>query len=1226
MPRKDIDPGTITTGPGKAAPAESDFYLGMVAPGQGYLEGDDSIPDVGGGGTAALKAHIEDPVGAHPASAISVDDAPDLLGTRNVEQSLDALMAGLTVRPLEMGILPRVSSVPLTSSLPGWGVLSLIDSNLVEQGNITVPTTMFGAAENSPEYIYPYYFQPPSPAVDFYSLPIVQIGSENSAYVAGDDQEGSDPHEYQRYGDIWNEPTVLGAGNGYGRAGAFSDGTDVVRTTCMYPRAPGFFVPGCVSGMVYPADRGVLALIWWPYDGDVAAFLAQDLLTRCAAAILLGQGIRGGDCIHWDDSVGAPVMCDGEPGGIFEPGVDEQGAYDPFAYPGRAGGQYNLAEIYSGVSSIDGQPLPDPWDDFDGDGVQGANRKVDSEIPGPAQVRLGTDPAAGVPNVSPYGIPILGAGPAAYENPALLPLVDGFPSLGLSFVPDGVLVPDSNFFSYRLPVLGSYDHDFGLRYTPRGIDPMESKETLRYFVPEEPFLDLDDWVEEYTPGVDRLLAGGAYMPLFGGDEQESGGSDMYWSLFGNDCWLWQVARYRHSFYVPDSKTVGPKGTYWMMHFKTEGDFEKFVRDGTMPWDVAAGYELYGASTAADSIENYGNIVNEDPATELSPRGAAPDYGYGSFSYYNNKTVIFVGDKDNHDDIAVTNAEWGYNVGGDNIMWISGVSYYTPRRWSTGAYAFTLTRADAHVAAATHPWTDGYRVDDNPLTGGANPAQLSSPCPAFLYLGPFSYDTDTGEPDGTPTYTLPASFTDSRGARWQRVEFPFNYLGSNGGGDFSETNAPQSTDDLDISMNGTLVLDGDDANPSFSQGAAPRFFVRRPLVHDDWTEAVQPAYSTPDGSGEELAEEHGYILLFHSTVCSSIGVGTYGNIPLAATPNQCPVWLVTPDKDFNERFLDEIYRYDGAWPGIQVSEGQFQLIGPGMQGWSAGPIPVPVRAGYTAVGNWPDASWTQGNKHSPGSLNILDELQVAGLPPRNPPMNDWVTVPFPSVGICQYPVTTYGGGTYQPPTSQPDYSSCNGDRIYVRAFDVAHSNGSQPVETAVGSNILYLRLSGVELDDLRFTAPGPGGPNGIAVMIKVPGQTTWMDVGRRNGDGPNKQDPILDGAGCQVVGPYTWWWHDIETGTATCQIKVDVGPVATLAKGQGDEVPVLVKVLMHDPSGVSAPGTPLNYDFDHEADESGSATFTGSTGPAISSQRVRGVCGIRILDPSEVLDTTGNPLP
>jgi len=305
----------------------------------------------------------------------------------------------------------------------------------------------------------------------------------------------------------------------------------------------------------------------------------------------------------------------------------------------------------------------------------------------------------------------------------------------------------------------------------------------------------------------------------------------------------------------------------------------------------------------------------------------------------------------------------------------------------------------------------------------------------------------------------------------------------------------------------------------------------------------------------------------------------------------------------------------------------------MQGWSGGPIPVPVQAGATMTGSWLDASWVQNFLHETSTGNLATiltgELQVAGLPERNPPMNDWVTVPYPSAGICMYPKIDYLNGGYEPSigtypmVAQPDYSACTGDRVYVRAFDVARTRSTG--ENVVGDNILYLKLSGVELDDLRFSPPGPGGSNGVAVMVKVPGQTTWMDVGRRNGEGPNKQDPILDGAGCQVVGPYTFWWHDTLEGTATCQIKVDIGPLATLAKGQGDEVPVLVKVLMKDPSSVPAPGTPYNYDFDHEADESGSATFNGSTGPSTSSRLVRGICGIKVLAPSEVTDSYGNPL-
>ena len=954
----------------------------------------------------------------------------------------------------------------------------------------------------------------------------------------------------------------------------------------------------------------------------MAAFLAQDLLDRVVAALLLGQGITGGDCIRWDPSVGAPTVCDGDPGGIFAVGTDENGNYNPMAYPGQATGQYNLNEIHTGISTIAPEQLPPPWNDFDGDGTVGAPREPNSELPAPGQVRLGTVAAAvsGEAPVLPYGIPILGATHDAYEDYLIhAGTVDSHYAIGKTFI------ETSNFFSYRLPVLSSYWPRSGLRHTPKGVDPLSTKETARYFFPETPYDNTQsDLVYELadSPGDWRLHTAGAYtwgrslfedetdFPYTDGEEEPSD-QDL---PFSQDGWFWQIARYRHSFYVEDGDTVGAKGTFWFFHFKTEEDFEKFARDGIMPWDATDGYELYGAHPNGEAIEDYANLVNEDPGTGVNPH-EAPEYGYRGLGYFLNKSSVYLADSDDQDDIAFANHVWQWTDGGVTMMRSSGVAHFNPMDIAAGVPLFTISTLNAQVngGGAADPWTAVYRVDDNPLTGAAlPPARVSSPNPAFLYVGHFSYDEDAG----APTMTVPPAFAVPRNVRKQRIEFPYDYLGA-----FNEANGPDFADNLtmQLGLGETIRPDGDTNYPAFSMNARPRAFVRRPLAHEDWEDAVQPSYVAGTGAGQACVAVDTREVLFHSTVFTvgaGAGNGPYGNFITGAPNSPAYASLGTALKDTEERFLDEVYRIHQGFGGMAAGVGGDQLRGPGMQGWVAGFISTPIRVGHTIDATWIPASWVQTGTHDDNNClnNNPFELQVGGLPDRNPPLSDWVKYAMPSSGILQYPKVDYTAG-YAPDlasegVTQPDYSACAGTRSFTRALDVAFEN-SGTAEAVEGTVFVTLRIDGIRLEDFAYTAPGPGHTaNGIAVLVKVPGLTTWMDLGRPDGGGPGKQDPVLDGAGCKVSGQYTYDYIDRETGVAYCQVVANVGPVAALQKNSDDTVPVLVRVVMRD-----APALSSNYDFNHEYN-SDTSTWTGTTGPGISSRFVRGIVGLRLIRESQ----------
>jgi hypothetical protein len=1165
MPRR-VNPGSINTGPGKTVPGDSDNLVlygdgmsgagpnigepGHIPPGGSAEAGWPSpfIEGGGGSGLEMLKIHLEDPKNAHPAIAISIDGYPPLVLSKNVEGALDELMANIPPEPPKIG---QYKPYLTLSGIPDWG------NRRLDDGPLAVHTDI-GSSETGAN-VYPYYWTAPTPTQDAVFTTL-----------------GNDPIT----DTLWNGPQVIPviAGLPTGVAGAFTNSSsEVVRSRVFGVADDDGETITNLSGAIYPADRGVLALLNWPAGATTSAqFLAQDLLDRCWGALLLGQGIMGGQqCIKTVDD--AVELCDGDPGGIFAQGTTDS-HYDPFAYPGRATGQYDLLELHTGVSGIDGTALPAPWD-------SGIPRVLNSETPGAGQVRLGTDPLASPTLIEPYGIPILGAAADAYSpEPEDTILDDSYTYVGHMALTDG------NFLRYRLPYLKDYTATTGLKFTPKGTDIYTTREAARYFEVASPYDAASSDIQS-VGGTDELLQAGNYPN------------------FDEDYWVWQLARMRQLIWRGPDPAGTELGTLWYVHFKTEKDFESCVRDGVMPWDATNGYEVYGMQIAGIP-PLVSNLVNTDTGV-LATDFPAPDYGYGAASYHTLRTEGFIADYETLP--TSTTATWTYTLpgaGSPGLVYISGVCYFTPLT-TAGVQSFQISDLDAVFSDA---WTDGYRTDDNPLTDDAVPVAptvLSGANPAFMTLSPFTY----GAESGVPTFDIPAALTDARGLRLQRVEFPYTLLGSNGGGDFAADNGPEAADDLEVHLVGTIDPTGDKSSVGFSADAAPRFFIRRPWIVDP----IQPVSGTSLGTKLLLAGSPTHKVLFHSGYFDE-SEGSYGNyVDGSDRAFDC---LLTEIKDSYEPFLDEVYRVVSGWNN-DVGTAEEPLVGPGMQGWVGDPIPVPVRMGkLTPYDGTIEDTWkTSSFLHEALHMDDLpaDELQVAGLPERNPPATNWVTAPFPSAGLLGYPQADYSD-SYRPRDAetgyvQPDYSAETGTKTFVRCFDAAFSHSDTFRADVAGQPFFILRLEGLTLADFQYEAPGPGKFNdaniGIAISVKIPGLTTWMDLGRADGDGPSKQDNGLDGAGCQVTGPYTYTGVDSTTGMVFSQVQVHVGPDVALAQGasfddEGTtryEVPVLVKVTMNE--------TAADYNLTKPA--TGVGTFGAASVSALAHE-VRGLTTIQVIAP------------
>ena len=1068
MPRKS-DPGAIRVGAGQRTVEEEAVDLtGVVGtPAIGSVPPTSALPT---GVGPSLGTHLTTPRNAHSASAISIDGLPPLYVSGNVEGALDELSALIPPRPSTLGNYRTYLPI---SGIPDWGILKLFDAPLT----VNEPLAFVSTA-NPPSEIYPYYWHPPHPAQD--NPPFEPVGTP---FI---DEGGNDPSTDLTFNIA--SGGYVGGGPGRVHAGGFTrdvGGPNPVTQTMRILDFGGANRDCVISGAIYPADRGVIALLHWPSDGDIADFLAQPLEERVLAAILLGQGTNGQ----------SNTRCDGAPGGIFGVGSNPNG-FDPFEYPGLATGQFDLRELHEGLYGADvgvpltGTPLPAPWDDLDGDTITGA--------PAAGQVRLGTDPNAGI-----------------------TPITDGIPILGASTSARGGVGNDDNFFRYRLPYLQNYTTGTGLVYTPEAQRP-------RYY--KKPTVSLN-------AGTD-LTQGGDFPNLT------------------KDYWFFQLGRFRHQFSLVNAG-ASPReaGAYILAHFKTEKAFEDLVRDGTVP----ASADLWSA-----------NMVDwtdpEDPTNLASGTGitdvATP---------YHILRAAVIEDTEGAASPTISVATFDYSNTVDEVVWVSGVRYFLPLD-SLGSPSFFINTI---TVTSTDFWENTYR------TYADQSVALNTPNPMFLSLSPFSYTTEN-----LGYITTPIGIE----AR-QRIEFQFDDLGA-----YTLANGPLPADTATISAGGNIELGGDNTNPAFSADARVRVFMRRPLLHQ--TAAGYPISALVPPLDSNL-------ILFHSTDYISGGSPKYGNFVDGL--NDALPSLEFADKDVNERFLDEVYRYHSVWPGVAAGidlATQENLEGPGLP-HGLGVIEVPVRAGTTAVAGFDDSSWVQ-LLHHEGSLGdplLLTESQVSGMPDRNPPLSDGATSPFPSAGVVKYPEKDYSTG-YRPSlfdgdltlTAQPDYSALIGLRSYVRAFDVAFSNSGSPV-VAEGSAFFKIKILGMKLEDFEYDPPGPG--KEVSIQVKVPGFTTWMDLGRNDGAGPSKQDAVSDGAGCRVLGPNTFDGVDAPSGLHYAQVYVHVGPAITLFKSANGEVPVLVKVSHKD--SVDARKYDMEYDFLNLGDD-----------PDASAANVRGVVGIEII--------------
>lgn len=701
MPRK-IDPkNKLKTGTGLAG---NDSVEANAFP--------DTDPNMAVG--VGLEAHINDPVNAHPASAIGYENDPVYFGD-NVDDVLDELGGLVPPRPPTVGNWKTyLDFVGITD----WGVLKLNDDDLDAS---FFDLSSFGAS------VYPYYHNPPKRWGD---LP---PNETNGADLVSDAIFNVDDGVY------------TGGGDGSTFAGGYERNTSVIETHNIYKDGTDHVV---VSGSLFPADRGTLAIFYVPPEGTLADI-------ECIAALNCGQGID---------------ECDGETGGIWNYGVDD----DPYQFPSAASGQYDLQELHTGYVR---------------DTVTTITSIEPSTTAGIANIYFTTAPSVVVgigdkiyiqgsdstPSVDGEW-EVVGMGLGLYQIVETITANGSTGTLGQPLSPSDFdpsnaddtsgqvreeytilggtsssVAPnkgvdsrdDNNFFRYRLPYLENYNE---LIWTP-------VTQTSRYF--KKPPVSLN-------PSVDLDLAGN-------------------YTAFNKDYWTFQVARYRHRFAIP-STASNERGSFFIIHFKKEEYFEKLLLEVIAPTED----QLYSATLMDwNDFEASDNIYVKEGSVKPSP------------SYNILKSRLFSEPEGESAVIVPQNYDLQRTVG--NTMFVSGIQYFSGGGLGLANVTFSINDL----------FLNTWRTGDREVSEG-----MEMPNPVHLYTKQFSNGY--------------VGLIDDHGInKNNRLEIPYSLLGA-----YDLANSPSPADVAVYTSPATIEFIAQGNSPQFSSQATPIVFVRQPIKHKD----------------------------------------------------------------------------------------------------------------------------------------------------------------------------------------------------------------------------------------------------------------------------------------------------------------------------------------------------------------------------------------------------------
>jgi hypothetical protein len=748
---------------------------------------------------------------AYTASQISTDPSISYLGDE-VQSHLNDL-EGLLSRPPFLGEGSKSFSLgALSASIsgyPDWGVLKQADNSVFTRQETL---TFDGVSVDSDTFTLS-----PSDTFFYQKVNPIPFGSEGA-------EPPTDP--------IFNIEHIDLVGGGQGAsflAGRLGDSeTSSPNTARLFPfvrvtyseisqASDGF----TLSGFLFPADRGTLALVHWNSDINnllTPASSVETIRSRVVAAINLNGGINPNDISIFDSSLSTEL------------------------FPSVLTGQYDLYELQTAKYRAD---LSNGGDNI-------AGKIADHSL---GSVRLLRDE-----NAAFFGEDTDTTDTLRGHLPVL------FGAYEWDTDTSDWVETEANFLAYRLPMLESYAASS--LFTP-------NSERERFFNVVQP-------ASTTTP----FTTAGGYVTL------------------GENQYTFQVARFRHvvKYAEVEGVSLNEKGSFALLHFKSETAFEKFVRDGIAP----SSEELWGVNlfNYADGADEENTLRDGD---EFSTTGTPIiSEATEADSHSIVRSYVYVSDRDVDSKLSSTGyydatfeqaqESTGFKFLRENGYYttISGVHYLLPRFHSGNNQNIEITAT----------FTDGGGA-----TPFASPFYTSTTGELYQqkYRAPFnSVALNVSALTGSSNIEAETEIGDiTERVSTQCVNVPLEYLAT--GIDESST--------LDIISVQMRPL-GDIGLCSFTEGLTTSALVRDPLYHYDGFGLSKVLVST---AGENSSEAPTTRVLYHSA-------------RLLSLIENCTTSMVNIYVNYNAlgRAVDcafSIFRYDEE--GFRVYQ-RLNLIGSALQ--------------------------------------------------------------------------------------------------------------------------------------------------------------------------------------------------------------------------------------------------------------------------------------------------------
>lgn len=454
-----------------------------------------------------LRAQLNKQFGVYTSTQIYDGQDPQFFGT-DLASKIDQLTGSL---PAEIGKLGSLTlgSTSNPEGIVDWGLFKQADGPVWNRAD-NVGSTSSDYYKNQASEAYPYFadFKP-------------SAGSDGSLYR-------SDALFNVGFSEDIPSPSSSLPGGGPGEAhlgstyktGPLNDEREIRPINLVYD-SMGTLEGMTLSGILYPADRGTVALLRveeGQTDWLSPSTTAEEVMSKVVAAINIGAG--------------AESALDGQRGGLFVAG-------DRDTFPSAYNGQYDLSEIQRATYRADhpdvgGDPIPDM-----------------TASPHAGSVRLLRDPSALGGETHPGGnLPVL-FGTEMWDFDT-----ENF------FNYTGEAEEDLNFLAYRLPRLPSYEA--GSLTTPVA-------EKGRFFLPIRP--------NSLAEGAYLSTAGG--YASYGETSYSDQIARYRYTVKYKQMKAGLEADATSATFGSNHYSIG---SFVLVHFKTEEAFERLVRDGELPTD------------------------------------------------------------------------------------------------------------------------------------------------------------------------------------------------------------------------------------------------------------------------------------------------------------------------------------------------------------------------------------------------------------------------------------------------------------------------------------------------------------------------------------------------------------------------------------------------------------------------------------------------------------------